>query len=153
MTTKTKFFKTLNTLYFAILGASLLFGFAVYFVKKDSFLTINYDGSVFYYIVPIVAIIEIVLSIFFYKAGITKIKTASSLIEKLQMYNTAFLISNALLEAAILFGIVAFFIIGNQLYLIIAALVALFYLAKKPSNSHIETALDLSPTQAREFEE
>lgn len=94
-------------------------------------------------IFPVMGLISLSASIFFYRNLIAKIdKTASDDI-KINMYQSAFIISSALLEGGALFNIVGFFMTRNSFFLIFGAANFIFLVLKRPTRDKLISTLQL----------
>lgn len=147
------FFKTLTLLYFSFLTAQLLFAVMAFLNQGSTYFDYTDTNDVFIYAVPVFAVASIVLGIVLYGQQTSELGRKSSLKEKLVAYQSAVLIRMAFLEAASIFGIVAFILKGNLFSLLITGLVTLYFITLRPAKERAEDYLHLSHDEKRQFYE
>lgn len=146
-------FKTLTLLYFSFLTAQLLFAVMAYLNQGSTYFDYTDTNDVFIYAVPVFAVASIVLGIVLYGQQTSELGRKNSLKEKLVAYQSAVLIRMAFLEAASIFGIVAFILKGNLFSLLITGLVTLYFITLRPAKERAEDYLHLSHDEKRQFYE
>ncbi|MBG49381.1 MAG: hypothetical protein CML05_13935 [Pseudozobellia sp.] len=136
-------FNNLKIIHTALLIGMVLFGIFVY-TQNGQFIAEIEDGDIFVYIVPIVAFSAYFLGMLFFKKMILRIKREDSLKQKLEVYQKASLVNYAFLEAAAMLALVAYFLKGTALYLVIALCIMVFYISKRPTINKLLNDLPLS---------
>jgi hypothetical protein len=145
--------KSMQTIHAALLAGQVMFAAVSYFVaEKTPNFSLKNTGDVFLYIVPLMAIGSFTAGNIVFKQKIASLPAKDILMEKLIGYLTALIIRFALLEGASLFGIVAFMLTGNLLFLLISVLLMLFMLTLRPSADKVATDLELSYEEKLELE-
>jgi len=94
-------------------------------------------------IAPIVGLITLSGSIFFFKNLLAKINKSESAEMKINQYQSAFIISAALLEGGALFNTVVFFLTQNSFFLLFAGANFLFLIFRHPTKDKLISALQL----------
>jgi len=137
--------KTLQTVHLALCSGVLLFALVTVFLNRElMFFDANPKTTApFNPIFPVMGLITLSASIFFYRNLIAKIdKTAADDI-KINLYQSAFIISSALLEGGALFNIVGFFMTRNSFFLIFGAANFIFLVLKRPTKDKLISTLQL----------
>lgn len=145
------YLKTINILYFGILFACILFGFVLFFIKEDSFLSLNITDDVFIIIALVIAIGGVVFSRIMNKQGVEKLRMEEDLTTKLKMHTAQSLISYSLIEAPIIFAFIMYFLKGNRLFLIIGGLLIIYFLTLRPNKSAVLGKLNLTFDEENDF--
>ncbi|MDQ0636812.1 F0F1-type ATP synthase membrane subunit c/vacuolar-type H+-ATPase subunit K [Pedobacter sp. W3I1] len=137
--------KTLQIIHLALCSGVFLFALVTIFLNRDMmFFDANpKTTSPFNPIFPIMGLITISASIFFYRNLIAKIDKAAPADVKINMYQSAFIITSALLEGGALFNVVGFFITHNSFFLIFGAANFIFLILKRPTRDKLISALQL----------
>ncbi len=136
--------KTLSVLYFSFLGSQLLFALVAFLKQSTTYFEFENSEDVFIYAVPVLAVAAFVASMLVYREQISTLTDKGSLPEKFSGYQSAYLVRMAFLEAASIFGIIAFMLKGNLFSLVFTGLLILYFLTLKPSKDKVEADLDLS---------
>ena len=102
-------------------------------------------------IFPIVGLVTISASIFFFKNVIAKIDRSTDLGTKINQYQSAFIISSALLEGGALFNTVGFFITQNAFFLIFSAANFIYLILKQPTKDKLISNLQLQYPDTEAF--
>ncbi|MCX2573702.1 hypothetical protein [Pedobacter sandarakinus] len=137
--------KILQTIHMALCAGVFLFAAVTTFITGEQlFFDANPARTApFNPIFPIVGLISISVSIIAFKNVIAKIdQTANSEI-KIAQYQTAFMVSAALLEGGALFNIVGSFISHNAFFLLFAAANLIFLIRLRPTKDKLISALQL----------
>lgn len=145
--------KTLKTLHIAFCFSVFIFGAAVLYVANNATINFNDSDNIFFYIVPLFAIVGAIASQFLFKKTITRAHDKSSLSEKLTHYQSSKLIQYALVEGPAFLGIVIFLTTSNQYYLLISAVLLVLLISLRPTLSEIKGHLKLTPAQEKELRE
>ncbi len=83
-----------------------------------------------------------------FKKRIQLANTASGIIEKLQEYRKALLFQWAITEAAVLFVIICFFLVGNYSFAALAAALIIFFALQAPNKVKLMLHLQLTEQEA-----
>ena len=137
--------KQLQVIHLALCFGVFLFAAVTSFINKDQF---YFDANPantapFNPIFPIVGLITISVSIIAYKNLISKIDKTASVDVKINQYQTAFIMSAALLEGGALFNIVGSFISHNAFFLVFAAANLIFLIRSRPTKDKLISTLQL----------
>lgn len=151
ITVKT-FLRTYNLIHLALVAGVFVSGFLIYMKTKVQELNLSYSGDVMFFVVPIMAISGIVAGNFLYAKNIKKLDSKTTLLEKLNGFQTAAIIRYALLEGPALLGIVAFINDGNQYFLIISLNLLAWLIAQRPTRDKVERELKLEGLLKSEFQ-
>lgn len=137
--------KTLQMIHLALCGGVFLFALITLFLNREMmFFDANPQSTKPYNpIAPIVGLITLSGSIFFSKNLLSKIDKSESAEMKINQYQSAFIISAALLEGGALFNLVVFFLTQNAFFLLFAAANWLFLIFKHPTKDKLISALQL----------
>lgn len=137
--------KTLQIIHLALCSGVFLFTLVTIFLNRELiFFDANPQTTApFNPIFPIMGLITISGSIFFYRNLISKIDKSAPADTKINMYQSAFIISAALLEGGALFNIVGFFITQNTFFLIFGLANFAFLVLKRPTKDKLISALQL----------
>ena len=137
--------KQLQVIHLALCFGVFLFAAVTSFINKDQF---YFDANPantapFNPIFPIVGLITISVSIIAYKNLISKIDKTTAVDVKINQYQTAFIVSAALLEGGALFNLVGTFISHNAFFLIFAAANLIFLIRNRPTKDKLISTLQL----------
>ncbi|PHS68318.1 MAG: hypothetical protein COB12_00240 [Flavobacterium sp.] len=149
--TPKQFIKTINIMYYAILLGPIGFLLVQYFDIKETKLEFTNTENPLQYVVPILAILGFLFGKHLFNQNIKKLQKKETLLEKLSLFQTGFIIKIALLEGPSLLGIVAFSQEGNLFFLFISGILLLIIALKKPNKLNIEALLNLSSEQRSQF--
>ncbi|WP_343522667.1 hypothetical protein [Pedobacter sp.] len=137
--------KTLQIIHLALCSGVFLFALVTVFLNRETmFFDANPQTTApFNPIFPIMGLITISASIFFFRNLIAKIDKSAAADTKINMYQSAFIISSALLEGGALFNIVGFFMTRNSFFLIFGLANFVFLVLKRPTKDKLISALQL----------
>lgn len=137
------FLQILSMLHIGLLIGLIAFTFFAYYTG-DALKTESYpNGDIFFYLVPIGAIIGYFLSNSVFKNMVHKIPEKLPLQSKLARYQSASLIKYAILEAPAFLALFAFLQSSNALYLTIAVTLIIYFFTQRPTEDKIKKALSL----------
>ncbi len=137
--------KQLQLIHLALCLGIFLFAGTTSFINRDN---LYFDANPantapFNPIFPIFGLITISVSIIAFKNLTSKIDKSSSVDQKLTQYQTAFILSAALLEGGALFNLVGSFISQNAFFLIFAAANLIFLIRNRPTKDKVISTLQL----------
>jgi len=136
------YLRTNSVIHIALLIGNVLFALVVISQQR------NHDtqkaNDLFLYIVPSFSAACVLISIFLFKKQLNNAISKTTLKEKLMAYQGALIQRYAPLNGAALFGIVVYELTGQQMYIIISGLLALYLLFLRPTKDKVENDLDLS---------
>jgi hypothetical protein len=101
-------------------------------------------NEIFKYEIPVMAGVAFIVSAILFKRNINTALGKETLLEKLMLYQSAFIISVALLAGTSFFGTVIFWKTDNSFFLITPCVVLLFFIFIRPTKSKIEKDLNIS---------
>jgi hypothetical protein len=143
--------KTITIIHLALLAGQVLFGIVV-FAIRPSHTEQQPSDNVFKYLVPAMAVVMVGISQFMFPKLVAKAIPLPSLSAKMAAYQSALIVCYALLEAPSLFAITAYFLTGNVLYLLVAALLIARFITIRPTVSKTEEDLKLNYEEKLELE-
>lgn len=135
--------KTLSILYLTFLSSQVLFAIVAFIQQRNTYFEFENSDDVYIYAVPVLAVAAFVGSMLVFRAQISALSVKGTLNEKFLGYQSAYLVRLAFLEAASLFGIIAFFLEGNLFSLLFSGLIVLYFLTLRPSKEKVEADLNL----------
>ena len=137
--------KTLQTIHLALCAGIFLFALVTIFLNREiMFFDANPKTTApFNPIFPIMGLITVSASIFMFRNLISKIDKTQSAEIKINLYQSAFIIGGALLEAGALFNIVGFSITHNTFFLIFAGANFVFLVLRRPTKDKLISSLQL----------
>ncbi|TCD02336.1 hypothetical protein EZ449_18435 [Pedobacter frigidisoli] len=137
--------KTLQIIHLALCSGVLLFALVTIFLNREiMFFDANPKTTApFNPIFPILGLITISASIFFFRNVISKINKSADVDSKINQYQSGFVISAALLEGGALFNLVGFFITQNSFFLIFATANFVFLVLSRPTKDKLISSLQL----------
>jgi len=145
------FIKSMSIIHAALLAGQLLFIITAFGISSKVHFTVSDTEDVFIFIVPLLAIAGFMGGYILFKRKLKELQAKNSLGEKMVAYQTALIIRFALLEGPSLFGIVAFMQTGNLFFLVISALLMLYFFSLRPTRDKMEIDLDLGFTEKMVF--
>lgn len=146
------FIKTLSLIHAALLMGLVAFGLFAYFQNGDFEARMNRHNPMIY-VVPIAAAAGYFLSQFLFRKRLRSVNEEEPLSVKLEVYRSASLIKYALLEAAALLSLVAYWLSGNALHLVIAIALAAYFFSQRPTATKIKKDLPLNYEEQKLFTE
>lgn len=149
--TPSGFLRIITIIHFALIFGVVAFGGILYLLSYNPTLNWNESGEVFFYAVPILAVVCVLFGNILYKSRLDKLKEVSNLRDKLMEFQTASIIKYALLEGATLFSLVAFLQMNNLLYLLIAGVLVVYNLFQRPTKERIINDLKLEGALKDQF--
>lgn len=151
--TPKSFLRTYTLIHLVLTSAVLIFGILMFLQTKNQELSFNYTGDVMIFIVPFIAVAGILAGNYLYGNIIKGLASKTTLMEKLNGFQTASIIKYALLEGPAFLGIVAFMNEGNQYFLIISSLLLGWLIMQRPTRDKVERDLKLEGSLKYEFQQ
>lgn len=142
--TPATYLRTCAIIHLALTIGQVLFAIVAIFQSKKIMINVRNIHDPLLYLVPLFAVSGSVLGNVLYKSKVNSIPKTDSLKGKLTAYQSAMIIRFALLEGPSLFGIVAFMLTGELFFLIVSAMLIIYFIYLKPTKSSIQDALDFS---------
>lgn len=137
-----EFLKSLQTLYFALLGGQVIALIVFYLLPAGQESTLPDSGMAVR--IPLVAVILLAAAFFLGRKRIEAAREETELKAKISAYRTAVILRCALLEGGVLLAGIFFFLERNLLLLAFAALGVGVFLLFIPSRARVVADLDLS---------
>ena len=109
------------------------------------------EGNLFIYLVPVAAVAGYFLSQWVFRKQIQSISKNQPLSQKLEKYQKALLIKYALLEGPGFLAVIAYYLSGNALHLVIAIALIVYLFVQRPTVEKIKADLPLSYEEEKEF--
>lgn len=149
--TPKSFLRISTIIHLALVAGVLIFGIVMFSIRQNQKLELSYTGDIMFFLVPILAIAGILVGNYQYANTMKVLASKNTLREKLAGFQTASIVKYAMLEGPALLGLVSFMNEGNQYFLIISILLALWLLMQKPTRDKIERDLMLEGTLKNQF--
>jgi len=150
-----EYFRTLNIIYFAQLGAMTLFAIVAYFLieqgnlgKENNALALSFQK-----VIMIVIPLSLAAGYILFRIFLRSIRPELPLVHKMKRYFSANLIRSAFLEIPGLFVSVAALITAHILFLIIVPLILVLFILFRPTKSVIAQELNLSIAERAKLED
>ena len=105
----------------------------------------------FRYLVPVCIIGALVASHFVFRTRLEVIRSDSELSEKLNEYRITLIIRYAMLEGGTIIALVAYLVVHNIAYLLVAVLVILYFLTLVPSPERVIADLGLNDEEKQKL--
>ncbi|MFZ1806205.1 MAG: hypothetical protein WAU36_03230 [Cyclobacteriaceae bacterium] len=150
-----EYFRTLNIIYFAQLGAMTLLAVVAYFLIQQGNLGAanNALALSFQKIIMVVIPLSLAAGYILFRIFLRGIRPELPLIHKMKRYFSANLIRSAFLEIPGLFVSVAAIITAHVLFLIIVPLIFVLFILFRPTKSVIAQELNLSVAERAKLED
>ncbi|WP_420602624.1 hypothetical protein [Flagellimonas sp.] len=149
--TPERFIRTLSIIHLGLIAGPLVFGLIVYFNSQSTHINFSNTDDMFLIVIPIFALSSIFLGNFIFGQSIKNIARTSSLRQKLVRFQTASIIRYALVEAAAFFGIIAYYMTGNLVFMLISAILILYFFMLRPTREKIIRTLNLTGSDKAAF--
>lgn len=138
-------------MYISFFAAMLFFALMSYYNNQNHKLDFkNFDVTLFV-VLLIISLVAIIGGKTIKNKTIDNAKNKDLLREKLGVYQTASLIQFAFVEAAVIFGIILYSQTSEFLFLVIALIMMMYFLALRPNKETISKTLQLSRDHQLEF--
>lgn len=150
-----EYFRTLNIIYFAQLGAMTLFAVVAYFLIEQGNLGSENNplALTMQKIIMVVIPLSMAAGYFLFRIFIKGIRPDAPLIHKMKRYFTANLIRSAFLEIPGLFVSVAALITAHLLFLVIVPMILVLFILFRPTQSVIAQELNLSVAERAKLQD
>jgi protein-S-isoprenylcysteine O-methyltransferase Ste14 len=145
------FFGSTKIIHLAFLGGQVMFA-GLIFIKNGSTIILTDTSDPLLIVAPAMAIGCFIASMFLYKQRVAAAADGTSLLSKLTLYQTAFIIRCALLEGASLFNVGCYLLTGNFLFLLIAIVIILYFITLRPTIDKATEELNLTYEEKLEIE-
>jgi len=137
--------KKLTLIWIALISGQIMFAGVLLFLRKNGQIFGSEElDKILLMSVPMIVVVLIASSILIFKQQIAKIKTEENLENKLNKYQSATIISFALLESPSLLSLISFFLTENNLFLYLSILVIFLFFISKPSEHKLNMDLEIS---------
>jgi len=150
--TQRVFLRTISILYLALLLGPIIFGIVAYMQTGKTVFDYKNTNDPFMIFVPTMAIVGFIASNLIFNQQLYYNTHEKPLKKRIIDYQTALVIRYASLEAPALFGVGAYLITGNLLFMLISALVVLYFLFVRPTRSKLINDLELTNDENTQFE-
>lgn len=138
-------FKNLQIIFFAMIsGIALLFLVFLYLVQSKSTIKSTDENIIYTFVVILLSFQAVFFAPFIYRKRLATIKKDASLKEKISGYTQANIVKFAIIEAAIIFTLVVFYITANSFLAIIALILVTFFFLHKPSKLKFSEELNVN---------
>ena len=126
--------------------------FAIFVYSQNGNFEADMSGNnVFIYIVPITAALGYFSSQFIFRKQLGSIKRESTLDSKLSRYQTASIVRYALIEAPAFLALIAYFLSGNALHLVIAIALLLYFFSLRPTSLKMMNQIPFTSEEEQQF--
>ncbi|TDG37338.1 hypothetical protein EZJ43_04255 [Pedobacter changchengzhani] len=145
--------KTLQIIHLALSTGVFLFAAVTILISKDELIfDANFETtSPFNPIFPIIALAGVFASMVIFRKSLVKIDRTLSLDSKILQYQTAFIVSAALLEGGALLNIVGCMLTKNAFFLIFAGICLFFLIRSRPTKDKLIRELELQYPETEEL--
>ena len=145
------YLKNLTIIYLALAATQTAFAIVSFAQHQKTEMILDPANDVLF--IPFLATLSIAFAVgpILYKKIVGQAQ-GKTLAEKLNQFRSAIIIRYATVEGPSLFGIVIYFLSGNFFYLLISALLIVYFLTLKPSKEKIEKDLNLDYKEKEQFE-
>lgn len=133
------------------LSMIIFFAIALYFKTQHLFAPGAQLKQYLLVLVPLVAIAGITAANMLFKTKMDSLQTDDSFDKKLAVWRQAFIIKCALVEAPVLFSLVALMLTSDKLFAIIATLLLGYFISLFPSKEKIADNLPLAPHEKNDI--
>jgi hypothetical protein len=142
----TNAFKSLQTIFYALLCGQILFLLVAFFlIKKDIFIASKKDlENIFLPVLVIVALLCMVSGNKIFKARLQKLSSVNPITARFSEYRAASLVRWALLEGPCLFAIICFMLTANYFFILIAILILFFFGSTVPAKNKVANDMGIS---------
>lgn len=141
---------TLRILFFAILmGMVIPAAVGSYLVYTGEPVLNEALKEIFQFVIPLVAISCGLASQLVFKKMLFHLDASASLQQKMDTFRSAFILRCALLEAPVLLAVIALFLTGDVINLVVFSVILVVYCLHYPSTDKIIDALPLNDEEIR----
>jgi hypothetical protein len=140
------YFRSLTVVFYGLIFGQVLFGLLSFLLMSTNKVVPEGENlkDVFIYIVPASALLGFILSNILFKNRLKLMDENSTLLMKLNCYRGALIVRYALLEGPSIFSIVVYMVTGYVVFLIISALIVIYFLTLMPGKEKAIEDLELS---------
>ncbi|WP_190811287.1 hypothetical protein [Flagellimonas sp. S3867] len=142
-TTPGGFIWNLSVIHLGLAISCIVFGILAYRAIPNTHFSFREVDNMFLIVVPVFALVCIFIGHFIYKQSVKNIPPTAALKHQLVQFQTASIINYALIESAILFGIVSFCINKNLIFLLLSSTILLYFFLIRPTKQKIVRDLNL----------
>lgn len=135
--------KSMKVMHLALLSGQVIFGLITYFLSETNHFEFNFSDP-FFILVSLFAISGPAIGNFIFNQKIDLLNKKESLKERISAYQSALITKYALIESPSLFGIIAYLLYGNLYYLLVSALLVLYFLTLAPNEQKMNIDLKVS---------
>ena len=145
--------KTLQIIHLALCAGVFLFAVVTILISRDQLIFVaSFETTLpFNPIFPIIGLSTAFLGMTLFKNMVSKIDKTMSLDSKIMQYQSAFIVSAALLEGGALLNIVGCMITRNAFFLIFAGLSLFFLVRMRPTKDKLVRDLQLQYPETEEL--
>jgi hypothetical protein len=145
------FLRTLTVIHTVLLVGLVAFALFCYY-RIGSFTAPMYEGDIFIYVVPVVAAAGYFLSQYVFRKQLQSIPEKETLTAKLEKYKAVILIKFALLVGLGFLALIAYYLSGNALHLVIAITLIAYLFVQRPTAGKITKDLPLTLEEQKQFD-
>ena len=149
--TPKKYIQSLKIIFAALLMGQFGFVIVMLLVTENQHFNMSSAGNPFLIILPIVAISAIFISQLFFKQSCNQLVKRETLKQKFLGFQIAFIVKLAIIEIAVLIGIVVFSVDGNLFFLTIVGVLLLYFASNYPNTSLLEQQMQLTSEESIQF--
>ena len=149
--TPKKYIQSLKIIYSALLIGQVFFAVMMLVVTENQHFNMTSAGNPFLIILPVIAISAILISQLFFKQSCNQLVKRETLKQKFFGFQVAFIIKLAIVEVAVMIGIILFSVDGNLFFLTIAGVLLLYFASNFPNKSMVEQHMQLTSQESIQF--
>lgn len=142
-----EFMKSISILHIALFAGQFMLAGIIFYLKGSYDLKLSSANNILFFIVPGIAIAGLYFGSKIYQQRNKKIPSESTLMDKLEVYRGAYILKLAMVEGPSILAIMAYYVTGNLLYLLIALFLMLYFFFLKPTLSTIENDVNFSSNE------
>lgn len=147
--------KNMTMVHITLMSGIILFTLIDLYLKSVGFSINETDENfknIFLMMALLISIPSIGFGTFFYNKYLKNAKDHNNVFEKLQILSQGLIIQKATIEGAAMFNLVAFLLFGDYLFMVIPALVIIYFVLNIPNKEKIIKTLNLTMNEQIELE-
>ena len=147
--TSAEYFKTINMIYYFMLGGQLLLGAISIYLAVNNTLGIDDEllDKVMMIAVSLYFVVGMAGSYIFFKKRLSKTVEMKNFMEKTASYRGGLILHYAMIEGIALLAIVGFMVTGIKLLIAYLAVTVAYFYMLKPSKEKMASELNLNPAE------
>ena len=145
------FTSRISIIHMALFSGQLILLAVMLYLKASYTVSLDIQDDIYIFLVLGLAVASYMLGNYLYKARISSIIPSESFEVKLNSFRSAAILRMALIEAATLFAIIAYFFNGNFLFILVAFIMLIYFFMIKPSRPIIQQEAKLNAAESKQL--